>query len=66
VLHLLVWCCVQRIETDETAKKPDQLKLSLSSEEERVAIAQLEEVLAADNVTPGTHTHTHTPGTHSW
>ncbi|XP_067106739.1 ubiquitin-like modifier-activating enzyme 6 [Osmerus mordax] len=42
----------KRIETDETAKKPDQLKLSLSSEEERVAIAQLEEVIAADNVTP--------------
>ncbi|XP_071385741.1 ubiquitin-like modifier-activating enzyme 6 [Centroberyx affinis] len=39
------------IETDETAKKPDHMKLSLSSEEEREAITQLEEAIAANNVT---------------
>uniref|UniRef100_A0A6Q2YJN0 Ubiquitin-activating enzyme E1 C-terminal domain-containing protein n=1 Tax=Esox lucius TaxID=8010 RepID=A0A6Q2YJN0_ESOLU len=41
-----------RIETDENVKKPDQMKLSVSSEEEREAIAQLEEAIAADHVTP--------------
>uniref|UniRef100_A0AAY5KR40 Ubiquitin-activating enzyme E1 C-terminal domain-containing protein n=1 Tax=Esox lucius TaxID=8010 RepID=A0AAY5KR40_ESOLU len=40
-----------RIETDENVKKPDQMKLSVSSEEEREAIAQLEEAIAADHVT---------------
>uniref|UniRef100_A0AAR2M557 Ubiquitin-activating enzyme E1 C-terminal domain-containing protein n=1 Tax=Pygocentrus nattereri TaxID=42514 RepID=A0AAR2M557_PYGNA len=35
----------KHIETDETAKKPDQLKLTVSSEEEREAISQLEEML---------------------
>ncbi|XP_029287138.1 ubiquitin-like modifier-activating enzyme 6 [Cottoperca gobio] len=39
------------IETDETAKKPDSLKLPLSSEEEREAIAQLEQAIATDGVT---------------
>ncbi|XP_074544060.1 ubiquitin-like modifier-activating enzyme 6 [Halichoeres trimaculatus] len=39
------------IETDETAKKPDQTKLPLSSEEEREAITQLEQAIASDNVT---------------
>ncbi|XP_044202747.1 ubiquitin-like modifier-activating enzyme 6 [Thunnus albacares] len=39
------------IETDETAKKPDYMKLPLSSEEEREAIAQLEQAIATD-VTP--------------
>eukprot|EP00063_Salmo_salar_P034448 XP_014009283.1 PREDICTED: ubiquitin-like modifier-activating enzyme 6 [Salmo salar] len=42
----------KRIETDENVKKPDQMKLSVSSEEEREAIAQLEEAIAADHVTP--------------
>ncbi|XP_040892597.1 ubiquitin-like modifier-activating enzyme 6 [Toxotes jaculatrix] len=40
------------IETDETAKKPDQMKMPQSSEEEREAITQLEQAIAADNVTP--------------
>ncbi|RVE76414.1 hypothetical protein OJAV_G00007330 [Oryzias javanicus] len=40
------------IETDETAKKPDQMKMPLSSEEEREAIAQLEQAISADGVTP--------------
>ncbi|XP_069023197.1 ubiquitin-like modifier-activating enzyme 6 [Embiotoca jacksoni] len=40
------------IETDESAKKPDQVKMPLSSEEEREAIAQLEEAIATDRVTP--------------
>ncbi|XP_037326929.2 ubiquitin-like modifier-activating enzyme 6 [Pungitius pungitius] len=39
------------IETDETAKKPDSVKLPLSSEEEREAIAQLEHAIATNNVT---------------
>uniref|UniRef100_A0AAR2K070 Ubiquitin-activating enzyme E1 C-terminal domain-containing protein n=1 Tax=Pygocentrus nattereri TaxID=42514 RepID=A0AAR2K070_PYGNA len=38
------------IETDETAKKPDQLKLTVSSEEEREAISQLEEVITSENL----------------
>ncbi|KAJ8000486.1 hypothetical protein DPEC_G00180630 [Dallia pectoralis] len=42
----------KRIETDENVKKPDQMKLTVSSEEERDAIAQLEEAIAADHVTP--------------
>uniref|UniRef100_A0A667Y7U3 Ubiquitin like modifier activating enzyme 6 n=1 Tax=Myripristis murdjan TaxID=586833 RepID=A0A667Y7U3_9TELE len=40
------------LETDETAKKPDQMKMTLSSEEEREAITQLEEAIAANKVTP--------------
>ncbi|KAM9362971.1 ubiquitin-like modifier-activating enzyme 6 [Symphorus nematophorus] len=40
------------IETDETAKKPDQIKMPLSSEEEREAITQLEQAIATDSVTP--------------
>ncbi|XP_063332395.1 ubiquitin-like modifier-activating enzyme 6 [Pelmatolapia mariae] len=40
------------IETDETAKKPDQIKMPLSSEEERDAIAHLEQAIATDRVTP--------------
>ncbi|KAM7419181.1 hypothetical protein PAMA_016345 [Pampus argenteus] len=39
------------IETDETAKKPDHIKMPLSSEEEREAIIQLEQAIAT-NVTP--------------
>lgn len=39
--------------TDETAKKPDQLKMPLSSEEEREAITQLEQAIATDRVTAG-------------
>ncbi|KAG5848075.1 ubiquitin-like modifier-activating enzyme 6 [Anguilla rostrata] len=42
----------KRIETDENAKKPDHMKLNVSSEEEREAISQLEEAIAADCVTP--------------
>ncbi|KAM6939967.1 ubiquitin-like modifier-activating enzyme 6 [Xenentodon cancila] len=40
------------IETDETAKKPDQVKMPLSSEEERVVITQLEQTIATDRVAP--------------
>ncbi|CAM9101468.1 unnamed protein product [Lampetra planeri] len=39
------------IETDETAKKPDQMKLPLSSEEEQEAMTQLEDAIAANGVT---------------
>ncbi|KAI3353250.1 hypothetical protein L3Q82_019783, partial [Scortum barcoo] len=39
------------IETDETAKKPDQIKMPVSSEEEREAITQLEKAIATDGVT---------------
>uniref|UniRef100_A0A8C2W878 Ubiquitin-like modifier-activating enzyme 6 n=1 Tax=Cyclopterus lumpus TaxID=8103 RepID=A0A8C2W878_CYCLU len=35
--------------TDETVRKPDSMKLPLSSEEEREAIAQLEQAIATDN-----------------
>ncbi|KAG7238375.1 hypothetical protein INR49_030882 [Caranx melampygus] len=39
------------IETDETVKKPDQMKMPQSSEEEREAITQLEQAIVADCVT---------------
>uniref|UniRef100_A0A8C9SIL8 E1 ubiquitin-activating enzyme n=1 Tax=Scleropages formosus TaxID=113540 RepID=A0A8C9SIL8_SCLFO len=38
--------------TDEMAKKPDQTKLSVSSEEEREAIAQLERAICTQAITP--------------
>uniref|UniRef100_A0A8C4IS67 E1 ubiquitin-activating enzyme n=1 Tax=Dicentrarchus labrax TaxID=13489 RepID=A0A8C4IS67_DICLA len=41
------------IVTDESAKKPDQIKMPLSSEEEREAITQLEQAIATDSVTAG-------------
>lgn len=44
---------LQCIVTDETAKKPDQIKMPLSSEEEREAITQLEQAIATDSVTAG-------------
>lgn len=47
-------CPSQCIETDETAKKPDHMKMPLSSEEEREAITQLEQAIDT-GVTPGTH-----------
>ncbi|XP_062865242.1 ubiquitin-like modifier-activating enzyme 6 [Trichomycterus rosablanca] len=37
----------KHIETDETVKKPDQIKLMVSSEEEREAISQLEKALTS-------------------
>ncbi|XP_017263438.1 ubiquitin-like modifier-activating enzyme 6 [Kryptolebias marmoratus] len=40
------------IETDETAKKPDEIKMPLSSEEEREAIAQLEQAIATNKAKP--------------
>uniref|UniRef100_A0A8C6L3Q1 Ubiquitin-like modifier-activating enzyme 6 n=1 Tax=Nothobranchius furzeri TaxID=105023 RepID=A0A8C6L3Q1_NOTFU len=40
------------IETDESAKKPDQLKMPLSSEEEREAITQLEQAITSNKTTP--------------
>ncbi|XP_031141922.1 ubiquitin-like modifier-activating enzyme 6 [Sander lucioperca] len=39
------------IETNEAAKKPDSMKMPLSSEEEREAITQLEQAIATDSVT---------------
>ncbi|KAM8842012.1 ubiquitin-like modifier-activating enzyme 6 [Synchiropus picturatus] len=42
----------KNIVTDEAAKKPDQIKMPVSSEEEREAITQLEQAIAADGVTP--------------
>ncbi|XP_028832160.1 ubiquitin-like modifier-activating enzyme 6 isoform X2 [Denticeps clupeoides] len=50
----------KRIETDETVKKPDQLKLTVSSEEERVAITQLEDMINTHSVTTG-NLQTHKP-----
>uniref|UniRef100_A0A3Q3W5P7 Ubiquitin-like modifier-activating enzyme 6 n=1 Tax=Mola mola TaxID=94237 RepID=A0A3Q3W5P7_MOLML len=38
------------IETDETATKPDLIKVPVSSEEEREAITQLQQVIATDSV----------------
>ncbi|XP_068606658.1 ubiquitin-like modifier-activating enzyme 6 [Brachionichthys hirsutus] len=40
------------IETDETAKKPDLVKSPLSGDDEREAITQLEQAIAAGSVTP--------------
>uniref|UniRef100_A0A8D0AU30 Ubiquitin-like modifier-activating enzyme 6 n=1 Tax=Sander lucioperca TaxID=283035 RepID=A0A8D0AU30_SANLU len=37
------------IETNEAAKKPDSMKMPLSSEEEREAITQLEQAIATDS-----------------
>uniref|UniRef100_A0A673KPW9 Ubiquitin-like modifier-activating enzyme 6 n=1 Tax=Sinocyclocheilus rhinocerous TaxID=307959 RepID=A0A673KPW9_9TELE len=42
----------KHIETDETVKKPDQLKMTVSSEEERQAISQLQEAIISSFVTP--------------
>ncbi|XP_056135964.1 ubiquitin-like modifier-activating enzyme 6 [Lampris incognitus] len=42
----------KHIETDETARKPNHMKMALSSEEERDAIIQLEEAISANSVTP--------------
>lgn len=42
------------IETDEAAKKPDQIKMPISSEEEREAITQLEKAIATSCITPET------------
>ncbi|RXN25536.1 ubiquitin-like modifier-activating enzyme 6 [Labeo rohita] len=42
----------KHIETDETIKKPDQLKMTVSSEEEREAIIQLQEAINSNFVTP--------------
>lgn len=53
ILLIFVDLSPQSIETDETAKKPDLVKMPISSEEEREAISQLEEAIATDNVTAG-------------
>uniref|UniRef100_A0A8C2F3N7 Ubiquitin-like modifier-activating enzyme 6 n=1 Tax=Cyprinus carpio TaxID=7962 RepID=A0A8C2F3N7_CYPCA len=42
----------QHIETDETVKKPDQLQMTVSSEEERQAISQLQKAISSSSVTP--------------
>uniref|UniRef100_A0A8C1PNZ7 Ubiquitin-like modifier-activating enzyme 6 n=1 Tax=Cyprinus carpio TaxID=7962 RepID=A0A8C1PNZ7_CYPCA len=43
----------EKVSTDETVKKPDQLKMTVSSEEEREAISQLQEAISSNSVTPG-------------
>ncbi|XP_051983548.1 ubiquitin-like modifier-activating enzyme 6 [Xyrauchen texanus] len=42
----------KHIETDENAKKPEQIKVTVSSEEEREAISQLQEAINSDFITP--------------
>lgn len=56
-------CPSQCIETNESAKKPDSMKLPLSSEEEREAITQLEQAIATDNVTAGAQPKKNTTNT---
>jgi len=46
-------CLYQHIETDESVKKPDHLKMTVSSEEEREAISQLQEAISSNFITPG-------------
>uniref|UniRef100_A0A8C2J6D7 Ubiquitin like modifier activating enzyme 6 n=1 Tax=Cyprinus carpio TaxID=7962 RepID=A0A8C2J6D7_CYPCA len=48
IFNTSIW----HIETDETVKKPDQLKMTVSSEEEREAISQLQEAISSNSVTP--------------
>lgn len=43
----------QSVETDETAKKPDLLKVPVNSEEEREAITHLQQAISAGGVTSG-------------
>ncbi|KAI5087744.1 ubiquitin-like modifier-activating enzyme 6, partial [Silurus meridionalis] len=45
----------KHIETDEMAKKPDQMKLTVSSEEEREAISHLEEAITSGFRPEGFH-----------
>ncbi|XP_067297895.1 ubiquitin-like modifier-activating enzyme 6 [Pseudorasbora parva] len=42
----------KHIETDESVKKPDHLKMTVSSEEEREAISQLQEAINSNFITP--------------
>uniref|UniRef100_A0A673GBB9 Ubiquitin-like modifier-activating enzyme 6 n=1 Tax=Sinocyclocheilus rhinocerous TaxID=307959 RepID=A0A673GBB9_9TELE len=48
IFNTSIW----HIETDETVKKPDQVKMTVSSEEEREAISQLQEAINSNFVTP--------------
>uniref|UniRef100_A0A665WRI0 E1 ubiquitin-activating enzyme n=1 Tax=Echeneis naucrates TaxID=173247 RepID=A0A665WRI0_ECHNA len=41
----------EKVKTDETVKKPDQMKMPQSSEEEREAVSQLEHAIVTDCVT---------------
>ncbi|XP_056620509.1 ubiquitin-like modifier-activating enzyme 6 isoform X1 [Triplophysa dalaica] len=41
----------KHIETDESIKKPDQVKVTVSSEQERVAISQLQETISLNFIT---------------
>lgn len=41
------------METDETAKKPDLIKMPVNSEEEREAITHLEQEVSAGGVSSG-------------
>uniref|UniRef100_A0A8C1PGB7 Ubiquitin-like modifier-activating enzyme 6 n=1 Tax=Cyprinus carpio TaxID=7962 RepID=A0A8C1PGB7_CYPCA len=45
IFNTSIW----HIETDETVKKPDQLKMTVSSEEEREAISQLQEAISSNS-----------------
>lgn len=47
----------QCVETDETAKKPDLIKMPVNSEEEREAIAHLEQAISAGCVSSGDDRH---------
>uniref|UniRef100_A0A671MJE7 Ubiquitin-like modifier-activating enzyme 6 n=1 Tax=Sinocyclocheilus anshuiensis TaxID=1608454 RepID=A0A671MJE7_9TELE len=57
IFNASIWVCfffyLCHIETDETVKKPDQVKMTVSSEEEREAISQLQEAINSNFVTPG-------------
>lgn len=49
---------LQCVETDETAKKPDLIKMPVNSEEEREAITHLEQAVSAPGgVTSGDERH---------
>lgn len=43
----------QSVETDETAKKPDLIKMPVNSEEEREAITHLEQAISTGGITSG-------------
>lgn len=44
---------LQSVETDETAKKPDLIKMPVNSEEERDAITHLEQAISIGGITSG-------------
>uniref|UniRef100_A0A671MBT9 Ubiquitin-like modifier-activating enzyme 6 n=1 Tax=Sinocyclocheilus anshuiensis TaxID=1608454 RepID=A0A671MBT9_9TELE len=53
IFNASIWVCFFfYLCTDETVKKPDQVKMTVSSEEEREAISQLQEAINSNFVTP--------------